>query len=88
MALVAKQRRSETAFGRRLRALREEQGLTQSALGEAVGMLQSAVARLEAGEREPGWPTVLKLAEALGVEPNDFVEEKPKPRKPGGGGKK
>ena len=32
------------------------------------------IARFEREEREPTWPTVLKLAEALGVSPNDFLD--------------
>ena len=35
----------------------------------------NALARIERGEREPMWSTVLKLAAALGVEPNDFRPE-------------
>lgn len=73
MVVVAKQQKSKTVFGRRLRELREAKGLTQAALGKAADNMQgSAIARLEAGDRSPSWETVLKLAEALGVEPNDF----------------
>lgn len=64
---------TKSGFGARLRDLREGQGLTQKELGEQVGMSAQAVARLEAGVNEPTWPTVRKLADALGVKPNDFL---------------
>jgi len=92
MILVAKDEEVAKAFGRRLRALREEKGLTQAALGGAAGgMKDSAIARLEAGKRTPAWDTVLLLAEALGVTPDAFLEdpeEKPTKKKPNGNGSK
>lgn len=72
MAIVAKKKEIDPAFGRRLRELRDAAGLTQAQLGEQAGMLPHALARLERGEREPGWGTVLKLAEALGVSTEEF----------------
>lgn len=65
--------RDTTGFGPRLRTIREQKGLTQKALGEKAGMLYQVIARLERGARTPSWETVLKLAEALRVEPNDFM---------------
>lgn len=75
MVAVAKDKRQATAFGRRLKALREAAGLTQAALAEMAQMQSSVLARLERGEREPTWPTVLKLADALGVTPDAFTED-------------
>jgi transcriptional regulator with XRE-family HTH domain len=73
---VAKKRKKrkhiDPTFGLRLRALREAAELTQVQLGERADMHAHAIARLEAGRREPGWQTVLKLAEALACTPNDF----------------
>ena len=71
MVTVAKQRPS-TAFGRRLREVREAAGLTQAALAELVDVHPPEVSRLESGAVEPTWPTVLKLAEALGVATDAF----------------
>jgi transcriptional regulator with XRE-family HTH domain len=84
MLQVARDKQTDPTFGRRLRALREEKGWTQAELGEKAGMLHHAIARLERGERTPGWDTVLKLAEALGVTPNDFLGEpdEPEPEPP------
>lgn len=79
MVVVAKDKRKGTAFGARMRALREAAELTQAELALKADMLPSVLARLERSEREPTWPTVLKLAEALGVAPNDFLETDDEP---------
>ncbi len=63
---------SSTGFGNRLRQLREATGLTQAELAERAGLNKFGVAKLEQGLREPAWPTVLALSEALGCSPNDF----------------
>jgi len=67
-----KRERISTGFGERLRAIREKKGLTLAAVGEAAGLHFQAIARLERGEVEPTWPTVLKLAEALKVPVGKF----------------
>lgn len=73
MQLVAKKRKGEpSGFGVRLKLLRNAAGLTQTQLGEACDMTHQAIARLERGENEPNWPTVLKLADALGVDVSAF----------------
>lgn len=72
MLTVAKGK-PKSAFGARLRSLREGAELTQAQLAERAEMQPTALARLERGEREPTWPTVLKLAEALGATPDDFL---------------
>jgi transcriptional regulator with XRE-family HTH domain len=64
-----------TGFGERLRALREEAGLTQVQLGEAAGCHPITVAKMEAGAQEPAWPMVLALAKALGVACTAFQGE-------------
>lgn len=74
VATVAKDR-DTTGFGERLRAMRTARGLSQAALGKLCQPVMSYqdLARIERGDRAPTWPTVLKLAAALGVEPNDFL---------------
>jgi DNA-binding XRE family transcriptional regulator len=49
-------------------AYRAEHQLTQTALAQKLGMRQPAVARLEAGDHNPSFRTLIRLAEALGVE--------------------
>lgn len=54
-------------FGQRLARLREDAGLSQSALARRIGSSQSAVSQIEAGERSPSYGMLVQLAEALGV---------------------
>ena len=73
MTAVAKRPRRSTTFGQRLKSLRLDAGLSQTQLGERAGMVYQAVAKIERGAVEPTWPTVLQLAEALGVTPDAFL---------------
>jgi transcriptional regulator with XRE-family HTH domain len=79
MTAVAKKKDIDPSFGRRLRYLRDQAGMTLSQVSQATGIAVSSVGRLERGEREPGWETVRKLADALGVTPSDFLpSDRPK----------
>jgi len=76
MVIVARQKRKPTAFGLRLRALREAAGLTQLQLGERAEpkLSYQTIARYERGAVEPTWPTVVAIAEALSVTPDAFLD--------------
>lgn len=75
---MADEKPNLTGFGRRLRELREAKGWSQRQLGEAAGgVKQQAIAKYELEANTPTWVMVLKLARALGVQPNDFLEENP-----------
>ncbi|MEV6215927.1 helix-turn-helix transcriptional regulator [Nocardia sp. NPDC051833] len=52
-------------LGRTIRGMRESRGWSQSALADAAGMTQSAVARFEAGGTVPSLPVLERLARAL-----------------------
>lgn len=49
-------------------AYRAEHSLSQTALAGHLKMSQPAVARLESGEHNPTFPTLLRLSDALGIE--------------------
>jgi DNA-binding XRE family transcriptional regulator len=51
-----------------LTSYRAANGLTQTDVARAVGISQPAVARLEAGTREPRLETLSRLSNALGIE--------------------
>jgi transcriptional regulator with XRE-family HTH domain len=73
-------------FAGRLRELRGAAGLTQAQLAERAGVKRDAVARWEAGTREPSWSNVVALVEALGVDANAFLQE-PASARPAGPGR-
>ena len=56
------------AVAMRVLAYRVEHGLSQSTLARELGMHQPAVARLEAGEHEPTFTTLERLARGMGIE--------------------
>jgi XRE family transcriptional regulator, regulator of sulfur utilization len=55
------------AFGRAVRALREERGLSQERLAEAADVDDTYISGLERGQRNPTLLTVQRVASALGV---------------------
>lgn len=72
----------KSALGRavalRLVAYRAEHKLSQVRLAKKLGMKQPMVARLEAGEKNPTWDTLIRLSERLGIE---FVVDIVPPRR-------
>ena len=62
-----------SSWGRNVRRARTGAGLTQTALGEAAGLDQAAVSRIEAGRRATlPVETMLALAVALDVDPDEL----------------
>ena len=58
----------------RLKLLRLRKALTQQQLAHKAGINRTTVVRLEAGRDHPSPTTVRRLADALGVEPEDLME--------------
>ena len=63
-----------SSFAQKLRALREDKGLSKYALAKQAGLSKQEVSRLELGQREPSWATVQALTAALGVTCEAFAE--------------
>ena len=59
----------------KLRALREEQGLTHKEAAQLANVSHLTLIALESGKRDPYMPTVTKLARAYGVPVEELVEE-------------
>ena len=57
-----------------LRAIRLSQALSQRDLAQKAGVAPKTIVDLELGRQEPRLRTIRRLAEALGVEPNDVDE--------------
>lgn len=62
-------------IGERLRRLRERKALRQEDLAELASVGKNTVNRIEKNRTEPHMTTVRKLADALGVEPHELVED-------------
>src|SRR4051812_5183614 len=58
----------------RLKDVRQRKALTQQQLAERAGVNRVTIARIEGGKDEPFPTTVRKVADALGVEPEDLLE--------------
>jgi transcriptional regulator with XRE-family HTH domain len=54
-------------FADRLKALRDQAGLSQAGLAERSGVGVSTIRQFEYGWREPTYGTLVKLAQGLGV---------------------
>jgi len=59
-------------FAGRLKELRLAKGWTQQQLAERAALAKATVADLEQDRYAPTWPTVLALADALGVTCEEF----------------
>ena len=62
-------------FGRRLRAVRHEKGLTLEDVAETADMNWSYVAQVERGERNIGVDNMAALADAVNVHLKDLLDE-------------
>jgi transcriptional regulator with XRE-family HTH domain len=61
--------------GRRIRALRESQNLTQEELASRCGISVSFASLLERGERAPSYETLVQVADALRISVSDLCRE-------------
>jgi transcriptional regulator with XRE-family HTH domain len=58
-----------------LKRLREERDITQEQLAFDAGITTSTLSRIERGLNSPGWLTVKRIAEALGLSLVDLVAD-------------
>lgn len=65
----------EPSVGRRVRRLREQQGLSLRALVERCGLSINTISLIERGENSPTVSTLHRLATALNVPITDFFQE-------------
>ena len=59
----------------RIRKKRMEQGISQQELANMANFSQSFLANVESGKKKPSVMTILRLAEALNVNPREFFPE-------------
>ncbi len=82
MSRKVKQRRDSrrellSRLGERVRACRQERGLTQAELAESLDVSVAYVSLIERGLRNPPYVTLLAIANALGVSARELVPEGP-----------
>lgn len=63
-------------LGRRIKFLREKAGLTQEKLAEKSGISLDYMGKIEVSINKPGLKTILKLADALKLEPYKILKFK------------
>jgi transcriptional regulator with XRE-family HTH domain len=74
-------------FGANLRGARLRAGLTQAQLSAAAPLDRAAISRLECGERAPDLRTLLRICDALAIQPTEPLggigpTASPRPRRP------
>lgn len=60
-------------FGRHLREIREQKGWTLEHFAEAARMNELQIGHIERGASDPKLSTIVKLARALKVKPDELV---------------
>ncbi len=63
------------AFGRALRRLRQERGLTQEQLGFEADLRRTFISVLELGQQQPTLTTITKLAKVFNIRPSELLRE-------------
>jgi transcriptional regulator with XRE-family HTH domain len=63
------------AFGRALRRLRKERGMTQEQLGLEADLRRTFISVLELGQQQPTLTTIVKIANVFGIRPSEFLRE-------------
>ena len=62
-------------FGKRIKFLRLDRGLTQLELAEILDMSPNFIGMIERGERNTTVENVFKIARALNIKPSNLFEE-------------
>jgi transcriptional regulator with XRE-family HTH domain len=65
-----------TTIGDRVKAAREQRGLTQAELGKYIGLTADKVSKIEHGVREAGGHELLTIAEVTGVRYVDLLRDR------------
>lgn len=62
-------------FGKKLKELRLEKGLSQQKLGESLGFCNQTISFWESGSREPDLDTLVKISHFFEIGFDDLLEE-------------
>jgi transcriptional regulator with XRE-family HTH domain len=72
----SRSKKLQKRFGDRVRQLREEKGLTKTALADLIGKERQDIWAIEIGDRNVTFSTIIILAQALEVTPADLMKFK------------
>ena len=70
---LKRDKRILNAFGRNLRKIRHEKGISQEELEFESGLSKNVVGNIERVEANPTLTTIKALAKGLGISPKDLV---------------
>lgn len=62
-------------FGKTIKMLRADAGMTQEQLGAKSGVHPVFISGIERGKRNPTLTTIIKLAEAFGIDPSTLLHQ-------------
>lgn len=62
-------------LGDKIKQLRESKNITQQELAKMVDINQTSISKFESGQRNPTPANLKKIAEALCISPNEFIED-------------
>lgn len=62
-------------FGKKLKELRIDKGLSQQKLGELLGFCNQTISFWESGSREPDLDTLVNIAHFFGVSVDELLED-------------
>ena len=72
--LGIRKKQPNIAFGKVLRRLRIELGLSQEALALSAELQRNYISLMELGQNQPTITTIFKLADALGIKPSKLMD--------------
>lgn len=72
---AAKRESARQVFGRNLRRVRRDKGLTQEELSHVTGLMQSYLSEIEAGKRNVSIDNIDAVAKALKISLAQLFEE-------------
>lgn len=62
-------------YGKRIRKLRTDKGMTQAELGKRIGVVKQTISGWENDQIDPPLASLIKLADALGVKVSYFTDD-------------
>jgi DNA-binding XRE family transcriptional regulator len=66
---MKRQEKPQVALGQAIRKLRQDRDLTQEALAQSAGITVGHLSKIERGQSNPTWGTVVAVAVGLGMAP-------------------